>query len=75
LRTWWAERDGADAVWRVEIQPSGTGSLLRSDLFNRVTSELVEAKADSSESIRMAIGQLADYRRFVDRRRLQSSPP
>jgi hypothetical protein len=37
------------------------------DLFNSATKELVEAKADTSrESIRMAIGQLAVYRRFVD---------
>ena len=36
------------------------------DLFNERTNELVEAKASSRrEHIRMAIGQIADYRRFV----------
>lgn len=36
------------------------------DLFNSATNELVEAKATSDRvAVRMAIGQLADYRRFV----------
>jgi hypothetical protein len=67
LRAWWTKRDGPDAVSRVEIRPGGNAAVLYSDLFNTATDELVEAKADCArESVRMAIGQLADYRRFVN---------
>ena len=48
----------------------GTGRLLRCDLFDETRGVLVEAKATPSRSdVRMAIGQLLDYRRF------ESSPP
>ena len=41
------------------------GTRLKCDLFVEAEQLLIEAKADSSrESIRMAIGQLMDYRRF-----------
>jgi hypothetical protein len=41
------------------------GTELRSDLFDHDTRLLVEAKATSTRAaIRMAIGQLLDYRRF-----------
>ena len=67
LRDWWTRRDGPEAVWRLSIQPAGTGARLYADLFNKVTGELVEAKADADRNaVRMAIGQLADYRRFVE---------
>jgi hypothetical protein len=67
LRAWWISRDGPEAVWRIEIRPRDAGAILHSDLFNSASRELVEAKADCArESVRMAIGQLADYRRFVD---------
>jgi hypothetical protein len=67
LRKWWTRRDGDEAVRRVAIEPAGAGAILYADLFNMATRELVEAKADCDrESIRMAIGQLADYRRFIE---------
>lgn len=43
----------------------GTGQLLRNDLFDETEQRLWEAKGSPSRSnVRMAIGQLADYRRF-----------
>ena len=64
LIEWWKRRDGPSAVCRFEIQPEGMRSRLYADLYNRVTNELVEAKGNSGRSdVRMAIGQLADYRR------------
>jgi hypothetical protein len=67
LRDWWSQRDGASAVWRLEIRPTGTAARLYADLYNSTTNELVEAKAASDRnSVRMAIGQLADYRRYVE---------
>jgi hypothetical protein len=66
LKEWWIERDGLGSVCRLEIQPEGAPEPLYVDLFNRVTNELVEAKASCRrENIRMAIGQIADYRRFI----------
>lgn len=48
------------------IAPGGFGSAFRVDAFIRQLNLLIEAKANSSrESFRMAIGQLADYRRFL----------
>lgn len=56
--------EGGDAVVRNKIRtPQG---LLYSDLYNETRKQLVEAKAGTSRNdIRMAIGQLADYRRFI----------
>lgn len=43
----------------------GESRVLRADLFIRDTGILVEAKAsDARHAVRMAIGQLSDYRRF-----------
>lgn len=43
----------------------GEARVLRADLFIRDSGVLVEAKAsDARHAVRMAIGQLADYRRF-----------
>lgn len=66
LRKWWSKRDGEDAITRHEIRPGGGSVRLYTDLYNRKTTELVEAKATATRSdVRMAIGQLADYARFV----------
>ena len=66
LITWWKTRDGWDAVYRHEIRPEVGARPLFTDLFNRVTNQLVEAKGTAErEDIRMAIGQLVDYARFV----------
>jgi hypothetical protein len=53
-------------VCRLKIVPTGEAKPLFCDLRDVSTNSLVEAKGSvSRQSIRMAIGQLADYRRFV----------
>lgn len=55
-----------DTVCRNKILPGVGAGTIYSDLYNETRSQLVEAKADSDRpSIRMAIGQLADYARFI----------
>jgi hypothetical protein len=55
-----------DDVVRNKLLPPGASHALYSDLFNETRGHLVEAKAGMSRGdIRMAIGQLADYGRFV----------
>ncbi len=55
-----------DYVVRNKLLPSGSSHALYSDLFNATRRHLVEAKAAVGRGdIRMAIGQLADYGRFV----------
>ncbi len=59
-----------DDVIRLKITPRGEASPLYSDIYIPSRSLLVEAKSSVTRaSIRMAIGQLFDYRRFakVDR--------
>ena len=42
------------------------GGYLYTDVYNRATSDLVEAKASSArQAIRSALGQILDYSRFV----------
>lgn len=54
-------------VSRLKIVPPDEWKPLFSDLFDRTTGTLVEAKGSVERgAIRMAIGQLADYKRFVD---------
>jgi hypothetical protein len=53
-------------VHRQQITPAGQASPIYTDLFDATDNVLYEAKSDSSRaSIRMAIGQLLDYRRFL----------
>lgn len=53
-------------VHRQQITPAGQASPIYTDLFDATDNVLYEAKSDNSrESIRMAIGQLLDYRRFL----------
>jgi hypothetical protein len=60
------ERQGHD-VCRLKIVPPGEEKPLFSDLYDRTARTLVEAKGTVERgAIRMAIGQLADYSRFVD---------
>lgn len=55
-----------DEVSRKKCLPPRASHPLYSDLFNRTRGHLIEAKASRSRGdIRMAIGQLADYTRFV----------
>lgn len=54
-------------VWRSEIRPGPGQGVLYSDVFNKTKHQLIEAKVSADRgSLRMAIGQLADYARFVD---------
>jgi hypothetical protein len=51
------------------IRPEGEAKPMFSDLYDATRNNLLEAKGTvTREAIRMAIGQLADYRRFVDPR-------
>ncbi len=52
-------------VYRQQFRPPGEARPILTDLFDATTGLLVEAKGSGRRSaIRMAIGQLADYRRF-----------
>jgi hypothetical protein len=54
-------------VSRLRILPAGETAPLYSDLWDATNRDLIEAKATvSREHLRMAVGQLLDYRRFVD---------
>lgn len=56
-------------VARLKIVPAGEAKPLFSDLMDRTTNTLYEAKGSVERgAIRMAIGQLMDYRRFVEPR-------
>ncbi len=54
-------------VGRLKIVPTGEYRPIFCDLYDKTTKTLVEAKGSvTREAVRMAIGQLLDYRRFVD---------
>jgi hypothetical protein len=54
-------------VYRHRIIPPGEARPIFTDLYDATTGVLVEAKGSGERSsIRMAIGQLADYSRFLD---------
>lgn len=58
-------RKGHDVV-RAKIVPPGEAKPLFADLLDRSTNTLFEAKGTVERgSIRMAVGQLLDYRRFI----------
>lgn len=55
-----------DTIVRHKIEARDTRSSLFSDIFNETRRQLVEAKAQATRgNVRMAIGQLADYTRFI----------
>ncbi len=55
------------AVSRLKIVPAGEAKPLFADLIDRTTNTLFEAKGTVERgAIRMAIGQLLDYSRFLD---------
>jgi hypothetical protein len=57
---------GHDDIGRLKIVPEGEHKPLFTDLYCRDLDLLVEAKGTAERgAIRMAIGQLADYRRFI----------
>ncbi len=54
-------------VFRKRILPAGEARPLFTDLYDATSGTLVEAKGTTERNaIRMAIGQLADYKRFID---------
>ncbi len=54
-------------VRRLSINPRGAMYWLKSDIFDVTNGELFEVKAASTrENVRMALGQLLDYRRGVE---------
>jgi hypothetical protein len=61
----WMEVRGSEIV-RFKFRPPDTPAHLYNDIFDKTRGNLIEGKADASRpSIRMAIGQLMDYRRFA----------
>jgi len=54
-------------VVRFRVQPAGEAKPLYADVFDKTRNNIVEAKGSGTRSaVRMAIGQLADYSRFID---------
>lgn len=54
-------------VCRLRVVPAGEVAPLYSDLWDETTRDLIEAKgAATREQLRMAVGQLLDYGRFVE---------
>lgn len=54
-----------------EVPIAGTAIVLRTDIFDPASGELIEAKGSAARShVRMALGQLFDYRRSVRPRSL-----
>ncbi|WP_433506052.1 hypothetical protein ACQP04_05915 [Pseudonocardia halophobica] len=57
-------------VSRLRVVPAGESAPIYSDLWNETTGELIEAKGTvTREALRMAVGQLLDYGRFVNSKR------
>ncbi|RCW41024.1 hypothetical protein DFQ14_109101 [Halopolyspora algeriensis] len=62
----WLTQNGGELV-RHEIQVPGTVRPLYTDLFDKVTGELIEAKGSAARHyMHLALGQLLDYARFVE---------
>jgi hypothetical protein len=56
-----------DNVVRFRVRPSGEARELVCDVYDKTRNNLVEAKGTETRGeVRMAIGQLFDYRRFVE---------
>jgi len=54
-------------VTRLRVVPAGEGAPLYSDLWDETTLDLIEAKGNvTRDSVRLAVGQLLDYGRFVE---------
>jgi hypothetical protein len=55
-----------DEIVRNKVLPKGAAHPIYSDIFNKSRQQLIEAKAGGTRGdIRMAIGQLADYARYL----------
>ena len=60
------ERQGHD-VCRLQLLPDGEAAPMFCDLYDKTERTLYEAKGTTTRiAMRMAIGQLADYARFVE---------
>jgi hypothetical protein len=61
----WMVARGSEMI-RFRFRPPGTPAHLFNDIYDKTRGNLIEGKADATRpSIRMAIGQLMDYRRFA----------
>lgn len=61
----WLAANGMSAVG-YSMGPAGQPRRFRADLYNETTRELVEAKGNTSRDyVRLALGQILDYSRFV----------
>lgn len=61
----WLNQQGCTA-FRWQFRPPDEAHYLYCDLFNETRNQIVEAKASGTRGeIRMAVGQLADYRRYL----------
>lgn len=61
----WAHRSTGATAERQAV-PTAAGHVMYTDVYIRETRELIEAKASSSrEHIRLALGQILDYARYV----------
>jgi hypothetical protein len=59
---------GLPKLCRLKIKPAGEALPLYTDLYDPQMRLIIEAKGTvTRDAIRMALGQLLDYRRFVDR--------
>jgi len=62
----WLTASGREVV-RFRVRPSGEARELVCDVWEKTRNNLIEAKGTGSRGeVRMAVGQLFDYRRFVD---------
>jgi hypothetical protein len=62
----WSRRAGREFK-RLKIVPKGEAKPIFSDLYSKKARQLIEAKGSvSRDAIRMAIGQIYDYRRFAE---------
>lgn len=61
----WMERRGSKVV-RLRYGPAGETDGIYCDLYDKTRSNLIEAKATATRfAMRMAVGQLLDYRRYM----------
>ncbi len=64
-------RQAGHQVSRLRVVPAGESAHIYSDLWDETDKELIEAKSlVTRQQLRMAVGQLLDYSRFVDHNRL-----
>src|SRR5439155_21187044 len=65
-KQWMEDLHRGSEIVRFRFRPPQTPAHLFNDIYDKTRNNLIEGKADASRpSIRMAIGQLMDYRRFA----------